>query len=440
MKAYKKILLLRKLPSIVLQKVSELKHPSNIRRNYSRFLESGNTAITGDLPYNSDVVSQQFIEAGYPPDDYYVDIKGFNEYCLRHEKAYQDYKEGLKELFIEKALEHYVSLSFCPLTPDGKVIDIANAGSPFPEIVHADYGCNVWSNDLAFPKGIHQRKWHTKIGGDACELPVNDNFFDLAVLHCAFEMFEGEADINLIRKAERMLKPGGRLVVIPLYMNETYHILRDPRTYRNPLPEIDEGAELVYRENFYGAAFARFYSVGALMKRLVNSAENLDFKIYRVRNLPELNAFCYMNWVGVFEKKPENKMVDRIYNNDNLLAIIVRSQYYKDGIEFFTPDDFAQQLAYMSHPAGYIIAPHVHNKVHREVFTTQEVLFIKKGRVKVNFYDGEQSNIDSRILKTGDVIFLASGGHGFEMIEPTEMIEAKQGPYAGATDKERFKP
>lgn len=65
--------MLRKLPSIILQKVSELKHPSNIRRNYRKFLESGKTAITGDLPYSLDVVNKQFVEAGYLPNDYRVD-------------------------------------------------------------------------------------------------------------------------------------------------------------------------------------------------------------------------------------------------------------------------------------------------------------------------------------------------------------------------------
>ena len=110
----------------------------------------------------------------------------------------------------------------------------------------------------------------------------------------------------------------------------------------------------------------------------------------------------------------------------------------KEGIEFFTPNDFSQQLAYMNRPAGYKIAPHVHNKVQREVFYTQEVLFIKKGKVKIDFYDNDKNRIETRILETGDVIMLASGGHGFEMLEPTEMIEVKQGPYAGEDDKTRF--
>lgn len=138
------------------------------------------------------------------------------------------------------------------------------------------------------------------------------------------------------------------------------------------------------------------------------------------------------------EKKQLKQSVEKISHNNTLLAIIICAKYKKVGIEFFTPDDFSQQLAYMNRPAGYSIEPHVHNAVPREVHLTQEVLFIRKGKVKVDFYSQGRVYLESRVLETGDVIMLASGGHGFTMLEPTEMIEVKQGPYAGDKDKTRF--
>jgi len=128
-----------------------------------------------------------------------------------------------------------------------------------------------------------------------------------------------------------------------------------------------------------------------------------------------------------------------IYEN-KLLSIIIRRNFQKDGIEFFTPDDFSQQLAYMKRQKNYVIPPHVHNAVLREVHFTQEVLFIKSGKVRVDFYDDEKNYIKSVILEAGDVILLAAGGHGFEMLEDSEIIEVKQGPYAGEMDKVRFEP
>ena len=131
-------------------------------------------------------------------------------------------------------------------------------------------------------------------------------------------------------------------------------------------------------------------------------------------------------------------MIEKITTNKLTLAIIIYRNYKKEGISIFTEDNFSQQLGYMNRPKGYIIPPHRHNTVPREVIHTQEVLFIKSGKVRVDFYDDAQNYLESRILTEGDVILLAAGGHGFEMIEPSEIIEVKQGPYVGEKDKVRF--
>jgi len=131
-------------------------------------------------------------------------------------------------------------------------------------------------------------------------------------------------------------------------------------------------------------------------------------------------------------------MIETVLEGKTTLAIIVRGNFSNNGISFFTPDDYSQQLAYMRHPAGKVIDPHVHNPVQREVILTQEVLFLKRGRLRVDFYGERRAYLESRILSSGDVILLAAGGHGFEALEEIEMIEVKQGPYAGDRDKTRF--
>ncbi len=131
-------------------------------------------------------------------------------------------------------------------------------------------------------------------------------------------------------------------------------------------------------------------------------------------------------------------MIDMVCPGGQLLAVIVTRDFHESGIHFFTPDEFSQQLAFMRHPAGKVIDPHVHNPVNRSVQYTQEVLFVKSGKLRVDFYDQERQYLESRILHGGDVILLASGGHGFEVLEEVEMIEVKQGPYAGDNDKTRF--
>ncbi|MDR2054631.1 MAG: hypothetical protein LBQ10_01980 [Desulfovibrio sp.] len=134
-------------------------------------------------------------------------------------------------------------------------------------------------------------------------------------------------------------------------------------------------------------------------------------------------------------------MVDTITHEGHLLAIILRADFQRDGIHFLTPESFSQQLGYMKRPEGYAIAPHDHNPVPRIIEWTQEVLFIKSGRVRLDLYAPESREyLESRILEAGDVALLAHGGHGLVMLEESEIIEVKQGPYAGEADKTRFEP
>ena len=133
-------------------------------------------------------------------------------------------------------------------------------------------------------------------------------------------------------------------------------------------------------------------------------------------------------------------MIENVDHDGRTLAVLLHAGYRAEGIQFFSPGDFSQQLGYMNRPTGYVIPPHTHNPVQREVQYTNEVLFIKSGRVWVDFYEDDQNYLESRVLHAGDVILLAFGGHGLEMLEPAEIIEVKQGPYAGEMDKTRFAP
>lgn len=130
-----------------------------------------------------------------------------------------------------------------------------------------------------------------------------------------------------------------------------------------------------------------------------------------------------------------NPVLIKVEFNNVMYAIIIKDSFKAKGIQFFTPSEYSQQLAYMRHPKGKTITPHIHNPVPRKVLYTQETLFIKKGILRVDFYNTDKIYFESRILQDGDVLFLITGGHGFEILEEVEMIEVKQGPYAGDLDK-----
>ncbi len=123
---------------------------------------------------------------------------------------------------------------------------------------------------------------------------------------------------------------------------------------------------------------------------------------------------------------------------DNPMAIIVRTNARSKEIDFLTPNHFSQQLGIMSRPQGYVVPAHTHNLVQRSITQTQEVLLIRKGRILITLYT-ETLDVHSEVeLTAGDVILLAHGGHKIQMLEDTEILEVKQGPYAGPNDKTHF--
>lgn len=100
------------------------------------------------------------------------------------------------------------------------------------------------------------------------------------------------------------------------------------------------------------------------------------------------------------------------------------------GVHFYAEDQCSLQVGKQRRLKGERITPHRHLAVKVErTQILKEVLYIEKGKLKITFYTEQWDEIGSRILNGGDMILLIKGGHGFEMIEETEMIEIKQGPY-----------
>ena len=129
----------------------------------------------------------------------------------------------------------------------------------------------------------------------------------------------------------------------------------------------------------------------------------------------------------------------RITSKKKLLAVIIKANFKQDGLKFFVPDEYPQQLGYMKHLKGYVIASHIHKPVLRRIKLAQEVLFIRSGKIRIDFYDEKKHYVESRIVRQGDIVFLAFGGHGFEFMENAEIVEVKQGPFLKKIQPVRFK-
>ena len=132
-------------------------------------------------------------------------------------------------------------------------------------------------------------------------------------------------------------------------------------------------------------------------------------------------------------------MIEKVYNQKKLYALIVRNRYKKKkGVSFFTDKNATQQFGYMNHKKDYVILPHRHNKRQSKILLTTEVIIILKGILRVDFYNNKEKYLFSKKLYSNDLIMLSNGGHGFKVLKDIQMIEVKQGPYSLSMDKVKF--
>lgn len=131
--------------------------------------------------------------------------------------------------------------------------------------------------------------------------------------------------------------------------------------------------------------------------------------------------------------------IEHIRHDGAIIATIFYNHPIEPGVHFYTANESTLQVGKQLRLKGERIEPHRHVpvKVQREQ-TLKEVLYVEKGKVKISFYNDRWEGIDSRILNQGDMILLIKGGHGFEMLEETVMIEVKEGPYNSASTKKRM--
>ena len=130
--------------------------------------------------------------------------------------------------------------------------------------------------------------------------------------------------------------------------------------------------------------------------------------------------------------------VEEIVSNGKPLAYIIRGELEPTQTTFFTPPEFKQQVGYIVYPAGGEIQRHLHRPLERNLVGTSEVLIVRRGRCQIDIYDDGRKLVASRELRSGDIMLMVGGGHGFRMEEDTVFLEVKQGPYTGIDEKERF--
>ncbi len=201
------------------------------------------------------------------------------------------------DLLDQKMLEHFVSQELIRLPEGGTLLDIGGAQSPFARYVQREHAATAYALDPGYAAGIHGNQ----IGSRAESIPLPDASVDAMTLHCSIDHFEGDGDSRFIREAARVLRPGGRVCILPLYFAPEPTNICDPSEYALDIT-FDPDA-VIRRVDGHRNRFGRFYTVKTLRTRLLDPPHGLRPTLYRIGgDQPEIPN-NYLPYALVVEKR-----------------------------------------------------------------------------------------------------------------------------------------
>lgn len=246
------------------------------------------------LAIDEPALAEALATSGIPVTDFNIDIDEYTNWV-----ALADYANRHPTYFPrnlpEKSLEHYVAAKLLDLQPGQTYIDIGSRRGAAAEVYGRLYNVCTFRQDLGFPAGING----DEIGGDAASMPVPDAFADAMALHCSFEHFEGDSDMRFIAEAGRVLKPGGRCVIAPLYLSNRFSCVTDP--VLSSCVRFDAGA-LIHASRSWHQRHGRVYDAHQFVGRVWKRAAGLHATLYRIVNYADVHPSCYLRYALLLQK------------------------------------------------------------------------------------------------------------------------------------------
>ncbi len=255
-------------------------------------------AVNSESPDTVAAIRARLVEIGVRVEDFRVDVAEFQRYL---EQA--DYTARFPDYYgsrmTEKQLEHFVTMKLLALAPGDAFLDIASEDSPIPDILERLTGATTYWQDIQYPAGINGRR----IGGDACAMPLPDGFASAAALTCSIEHFERDADQVLCDELGRILRPGGRLVIAPLYMYTEPAAQTDPVYSAQSDVPFDQGVPIFCARDWKNR-HARFYSADSLRDRVLRRLEpNFECTVKFIANPEQIPGHTYLRFVLLATRK-----------------------------------------------------------------------------------------------------------------------------------------
>lgn len=271
----------------------------------SRIFEQSGWSRIDIRPTALDSVEAELKAKGLPVETYVLreHFAGFAAHLQLPDYSgdYRVYGGADHHCLLEKSLEHYLSLALAVPRAGQVAVDIGSCQSVLPEILRRVHRMRCYEQDLTYPPGVVG----DRIGSNADAIPLPDRSVDFMTLHCTFEHFEGQADTGFVRESARLLKPGGRTVILPLYLNANHCNVtgEDEETVRATLG-LDTEAQYYCEVPEWRNRFGRHYSPEALMARVIAPARaaGLVPRLLRCTAWDEIDPRLWLRWILLLEQ------------------------------------------------------------------------------------------------------------------------------------------
>lgn len=242
------------------------------------------------------IIEAELLSRGFQLEDYTVDPSDVTRFFSDFHFGSRFYN-GKGPLYTEKVLEHYIAfqLGVQRMPAGGQYMDIAACNSPWAMILRQK-GYRADAIDLEPSREFsHLPYYHVM---DATRMSLPDSSVDCASLQCALEMFIHDADTRLMGELGRILKPGGRAIIVPLYLHRRYCGYCTPE-YWHCKQYHDPEAELFVNSKGFGVPFSRKYDVDQLKRRVLDPLQGngMSFTLRVLRNGPLIDPAIYCHFI-----------------------------------------------------------------------------------------------------------------------------------------------
>lgn len=220
--------------------------------------------------------------------------------AFRRERFFPPHYHGGEQggVWDEKMLEHWITselLDLASFTPADVYLDVAASSSPWVKVLRERLDVQAFAVDLAPGAEFHDLPFYRVENATATTFPTAS--IRGASLHCAYEMFTGEHDVGLLDELARILRPGGKAVIVPLYLHTHYCAYSTAEYFGKG--HSDPKAKEYVRLDCSGVPSSRKYDARILVERILRRIESLGmtYRLLVLRNQKELGSGIYCHFI-----------------------------------------------------------------------------------------------------------------------------------------------